>query len=565
MINKITRSFACACMIAASLTTLTALQAIERLPEGEDFSESNNKREISPQEIIKKRRVYLENYPTPPNDQDPLLLLPDELVCNIVTFLPLPDALKLEQVCKQLSHSLEESPLYRSIIESWNMPIPEGLKDQCARAVLLELIKTNFEFQVHLADLWRNYFPLGLRSSELPLTHYWETHIKLLGSSLSEKLNSIYKNYLADHPSTEKSTEYHQRADLGAIITEESIPNRYLGLTKLLTQQNYPHEIVDQACVEIAFLSINTVKGFLNNRIRSNLTRVLRNPSADPKIKANAQLIMAEMDYLGEDIQQPDYAKARINYQAGIDNPAASPDRKASAQFFMGEMDRRGQGLHQPDYAQERNKYQAALDNPAIPDSIKAFVLSTMKKRDQELAQPDYANARINYQAVIDNPAASLDRKADAQFLMGRMDQMGEGLQQPDYAKARINYQAVIDNPAASSDRKATAQFLMGQMDQMGEGLPQPDYANARINYQTVIDNPAASLDRKANAQFRMGQMDRLGQGLQQPDYAKARTNYQAVIDNPAASPDHKAGAQSSIGEMDRLGQGLPQLEAPTC
>lgn len=250
--------------------------------------------------------------------------------------MPLAKAINAELVCKQFSYDLRNSLQYQALITDWAPP--EELKQKDARSIFLEKVR-DLEFQVHLADLWRNYFPLGLKDERLPLTHYWETYINLNDSYLGTKLHSIYRSYNINN-FIQKNPESTQRAELGEIITSQT---DNIGLSRDLRlfqmNQNYSPQILNEARVDLIITELGTPHPDYANT-RGNLTAIVGSVLANSLTKAKIHFYLAEMDRLGQGIPQPDFTNARVNYEMALNNSAISPEYKAMVQFRLDEMEK---------------------------------------------------------------------------------------------------------------------------------------------------------------------------------------------------------------------------------
>ena len=116
---------------------------------------------------------------------------------------------------------------------------------------------------------------------------------------------------------------------------------------------------------------------------REKYIAFIKDESTTPEMKAKAQSLLAEMNYLGLGLQAPDYLAAREGYTTIINNKFAPENIKASAQYQIASMDFLGNGLEKPDYKSARKGFTCVLNNKDAEPNDKERAKEMLNKIDR--------------------------------------------------------------------------------------------------------------------------------------------------------------------------------------
>ncbi len=478
------------------------------------------------------------------------------ILCKIAGFLPIHDLTNLEEVSKEFSEFLADSYQYTSLINDW----PKGT-GSTAKENFLRLKNTTPEYQVYLADLWRNNFPFltndDYLGNGLPLTFYWGN---FLTGNIKEKIYFIYGLYSTNFVPIDP--QYSDKAILGKFkMTMSQGADQAFGT--LLNKPNCLASTQAEAQLCSSLMGYSRPNPHYGN-VRTGLNAVIMNNNANPWNKSTAQLKRAVMDRLGQGIPVVDPIKAREGLIAVIHNPVALPEDKASARVTLAQMMRVGEGEN-PDAVGAYNLYDDVMeDNAASPHNRATARLATAQMmRVGEGVVLNSVGARGLFNAVRADNAASPQQKISAALALAQMDRFGEGaITNP--ASACNTFIAVMQDNAALPQDKASAQLALAQMMRVGENGTHFDPGTAFNFFDSVMQNNAALPQDKASAQLALAQIMRVGENGAPFNTVTAYNFFMAVEQNNAALPQDRASAQLALAQMMWVGEGGTPFDART-
>lgn len=266
------------------------------------------------------------------------------------------------------------------------------------------------------------------------------------------------------------------------------------------------------------------------------------------------QYQLAEINYYGQPLNNPDYHKSKIGFETVYFSKYASDFHKTNALFILSEIDLAGEGLETPDYLSAILGYESICHNNCASNHLKIksiHRLAQLQSSGINLHEPDYVSAREGFEAVCISPDAEIDEKVNSYFNLGIMDMYGHGLREPDYKSARQHFTTIIQTRNAKGLDKTSAHLSIALMDYYSKGLQQPDYEAARERFEFIRLNSFVSDKDYIQACYYLAVMDYYGNAINQPDYAKAKKRFKLVYSYKEAPESYKRDALSYMDQID--------------
>lgn len=471
--------------------------------------------------------------------------MPPEIIQRVSADLYIQDLCNLELASSKFASVLQYAYQYKSFLRDYNPKNPiYSANPLTSRKIFLYYKEHSPEFRCHLGMLWEFYFP-AISTLDFGLAYYWGNHLR------SEDLQKIRKIYPL-HPFEEdlqflNIRKAHPYPSIDPKEEEQILASCPLALIRTLmtTRKRLSAATMRRREERLASPAYSTAR----EEYRAMLAL---QPKVDPATEVEVYWQLAEMDRLGEGINAPDWAAAKLGYLRILQSPGADLEKKMFALTTLAGMDYEGHGLYRPDYIAAQDK---ALTVLLIPDALPWAVADAKKllaKLDQHKAGINNLEGvsvmdRKHYSWVINSSFALPEAKIAAQFKLAQMDYYGQGSQAPDYTAAQ-GYRGVIALPFIGRNlQKVMAYFYLAEMDYKGEGIKKPDYLSAQQGYTVMLNSSFDLPKEKIKAQFCLAEMYHNGRGFPKPDYAVACKMYETIINSSQATAEMREAARKAL------------------
>lgn len=277
------------------------------------------------------------------------------------------------------------------------------------------------------------------------------------------------------------------------------------------------------------------------SNLRNDLNKIALMENAS--FRAEANLLLAELDYRGLDLPKPNYERAiEICEKVSLSNDA-DPRFTVRAKLKLLELHFSSTHGHSTNYKKAYQAGKSILESShSTPEQkrLAYFYLARMDAYGDETHAINNEKAIEEFKHYIASPDPILKYKLRAQLELVKMAIDGKIIPSPPLKESYNTLLGIIRTPDSEGPIRIEAQLLMTETDikqfcrQNTEVKKKyiPQFEKMRLNLTTIISDDKASPKDIIKAKYHLAQMDHVGLGIDEPDLFKAMEGYRSIL-NP--------------------------------